>query len=393
VEEASVVTDAAGLLSAVWVLGTRATEAQGLGVRVEAGKHAAAASLSAIAKPAEVSSIAFRQDTTTVKLGVATALTVQATDPFGNQFLPAATRFVSLDTTLCTVDSLGVVQARRRGVGRVVVRAGSAVDSAWVHPTHAVQPIIASPDTLRFHSLGQTVALSVQLMDELGRPVGDSLPIDSVVVDTVVKIQRGSTYAVRSVTNGTTPLILRAGPVAQTVQVVVDQRVASVKVSATRVSFDALGDTVQLRAQVWDSLGAPLANQVLTYFSRDTSVAKVGPMGVVTSDGNGSTWVYARARNGVRDSLSIAVVQQVARVVATRDSIALDALQAVLPVQAGAVDRLGAPVKAAALTYNSFNPSVASVDSSGNIRATANGTTKVNTWSGNATAWVVVRVA
>src|SRR2546430_9801438 len=135
VEEASVVTDAAGLLSAVWVLGTRATEAQGLGVRIEAGKHAVAASLSAIAKPAEVSSIAFRQDTTTVKLGVATALTVQATDPFGNQFLPAATRFVSLDTTLCTVDSLGVVQARRRGFGRVVVRAGSAVDTARGHPT------------------------------------------------------------------------------------------------------------------------------------------------------------------------------------------------------------------------------------------------------------------
>ena len=76
VEEASVVTDAAGLLSAVWVLGTRATEAQGLGVRVEAGRLAAGATLSAVAKPVEVTSIAFRQDTTTVKLGVATALTV-----------------------------------------------------------------------------------------------------------------------------------------------------------------------------------------------------------------------------------------------------------------------------------------------------------------------------
>src|SRR2546423_1647932 len=134
VEQSSGATGAAGLLSAVWVLGTRATDAQGLGVRIEAGNHAAAATLSAIAKPVEVSSIVFRQDTTTVKLGVATGLTVQATDPFGNQFLPAATRFVSLDTTLCTVDSLGVVQARKRGFGRVVVRAGSAADTAWVHP-------------------------------------------------------------------------------------------------------------------------------------------------------------------------------------------------------------------------------------------------------------------
>src|SRR5207248_8058976 len=153
--------DAVGVLSAVWVLGTRASEAQGLGVRVEAGKHQAMATLTATAKPVEVSSIAFQQDTTTVKLGVATGLTVQATDPFGNSFVPTGMRFVSLDTTLCTVDSLGSVQARKRGFGRVLVHAGSAADTAWVHPTQVVRAIIA-PDTLRFHSLGQLVPLSVQ---------------------------------------------------------------------------------------------------------------------------------------------------------------------------------------------------------------------------------------
>src|SRR5438094_4660621 len=164
VEQASGVTDASGQVRAVWVLGTRAAEAQGLVVRMEAGRHGASAMLSAVAKPVEVTSITFRQDTTTVKLGVGTALAVQATDPFGNQFVPAGMRFVSLDTALCTVDSLGFVQARKRGFGRVVVRGGSAVDTAWVHPTQVVQAIIA-PDTLRFHSLGQTVPLSILLLD------------------------------------------------------------------------------------------------------------------------------------------------------------------------------------------------------------------------------------
>src|SRR5205823_453822 len=146
------------------------------------------------------------------------------------------------------------------------------------HPTQVVQAIIA-PDTLRFHSLGQVVPLSVQLLDDLGRPVGDSLPADSVVVETVVQVQRGSTYAVRSVTNGATPVILRAGPVAQTVQVVVDQRVARVKISASRTTFDALSDTTQLTALVFDSLGAALTNQALTYFSADTSVTRISPSG------------------------------------------------------------------------------------------------------------------
>src|SRR2546430_7916493 len=58
----------------------------------------------------------------------------------------------------------------------------------------------------------------------------------SVVVDTVVKVQAGSTYAVRSLSNGRTPVILRAGTVAQTVQVLVRQRVASVDRKSTRLN-------------------------------------------------------------------------------------------------------------------------------------------------------------
>jgi hypothetical protein len=394
VEQAPAATDARGQFSAVWVLGTRASDQQGLAVTVQIGKHSAAASVAATAKPVEVSSVAFSShDTTTVKLGVATPMSAQASDPFGNQFMPVGMRFGSLDTTLCTVDSLGVVQARKRGFGRIVVVAGSAADTAWVHPTQVVQAIIASPDTLRFHSLGQTATLTVQLVDDQGRYVRDSLPADSVQVDAVVKVQPGRPYAVRSISNGTTPVILRAGVVAQAVQVLVNQRIASVKLSASRTNFDALGDTVQLTTLVSDSLGTPLTNQVLAYFSADTSVAKVGPSGFVTSRGNGSTWIYTRAANGVADSVRMFVAQLVARVVAKRDSILLDALQAVLPVQATAVDRLGAAVATAALTYATGAASIATVDASGSIRAIANGSTSITAAYGSDTAVVAVRVA
>ncbi len=198
----------------------------------------------------EISSIAFGADTTTVKLGLGAPTVVQATDPFGNHFVPAVLRFVSLDTTLLTIDSVGDVQGRGRGWGRIVVASGSARDTAWVHATQVVQAIVASPDTLSFHSLGQTAALNVQLVDDQGGYVRDSLPVDSVPVGTVVSVQPGRPYAVRSVSNGVTPLILRAGAVAHAVQVLVNQRIASVKLSASRVNFDAFGDTVQLTALV-----------------------------------------------------------------------------------------------------------------------------------------------
>jgi hypothetical protein len=393
-EQVPGITDSRGEVSVVWVLGTRAADAQVLTAQVAIGKHKATATVTAIAKPVEVSSIAFTaHDTTQVKFGIATPLAIQATDPFGNKFIPSATRFISLDTTLCSIDSLGSVRARKRGLARVVALAGSAADTAWVHSTQVVQAIVATPDTLKFHSLGQTASLAVHLIDDQGLSVKDSLPADSVVVDTVVKVQVGATYTIRSVANGMTPVILRAGLVVQTVEVVVHQRVASVKLFVGRVSLDALGDTVQLRSTVSDSLGAPLTNQVLGYSADDTSVVTVGPNGLVTSKGNGATWIHAKAWNGVADSVQVVVAQQVARVVSKHDSIVFDALQAAAPVDATPLDRLGAPVAGAALIYGTTARSIATVDANGNVRAIANGSTVVVASYGADTASVVVRVA
>src|SRR2546425_529192 len=132
-------TDSRGEASVVWQLGTKASEDQGLTAQAAVGKHHAVATVGAVAKPVEVSSIAFVvRDTALVKLGVATLMTVQATDPFGNKFVPSGTRFASLDTSLCLIDSLGSVRARRRGFARVVALAGSAADTAWVHPIQVV---------------------------------------------------------------------------------------------------------------------------------------------------------------------------------------------------------------------------------------------------------------
>src|SRR5690242_4716250 len=394
VDDAPANTDSHGVVSAVWVLGTRAADAQTLTVQASVERHSATLTVPAVAKPVEVSSVAFSShDTALVKLGVTTALRVEAADPFGNKFVPSGVRYISLDTSLCVVDSLGSLTARKRGFGRVVARAGSAADTAWVHPTQVVQQVLATPDTLRFHSLGQTASLTVQLLDDQGLVVRDSLPVDSVVVDTVVKVQAGTTYTIRSVSNGVTPVILRAGAVARTVQVVVHQRVASVKLSSGRASLDALGDTVQLATAVSDSVGAPLTNQTVTYSAGDTTVVTVASGGLVTSKGNGSTWIHARAWNGVGDSIRIVVAQRAARVVVQRDSIAFDALKATLSIGATAVDRLGSPVPTAALTYASLAPSVATVDTTGSVRAVANGNTLIATRFGNDTAWVRVRVA
>lgn len=394
VDQAAAVTDVRGQFSVVWVLGTKASDQQGLTAQVATGNHKASITVPAVAKPVEVSSIAFdTHDTTQVKLGVPVRMTAQATDPFGNKFVPSQVRFTSLDTSLCSVDSLGFVQARKRGFSRVAVSAASVADTAWVHPTQVVQAIIAAPDTVKFHSLGQTATVAVNLVDDQGLAVKDSTPADSVAVDSVARVQAGSTYAIRSVSNGATPVVLRAGIVAQTIQVVVMQKIATVKLSASHSSFNALGDTVQLSALAADSMGTSVSTPVLNYSVGDTSVASVGATGVLISKRNGSTRVYVRALSGVSDSLPIVVSQQVVRVVAKRDTILLNALKAALPIQVTALDRLGSPVASATLSYSSAAPAIASVDASGNVQALANGTALVSAAAAGDSTFILVSVA
>src|SRR5438876_12276552 len=404
VEQAAGTSDAEGRFGAVWVLGTRASEQQQLTARVDAGKHTGVTTLAATAKPVEVAAVSFRDETTTVKVGVPTLLPIQATDPFGNRFTPPAS-FTALDTTFLGVDTTGTINARRRGFVRVVVTAATAADTAWVHGIQVVRSIVAQPETLLFHALGQTELLQATLIDDQGHEVLDSLPDVGVAVTTavglqagvpvpsVVDVQAGKPLALRSVSEGSVELTLRAGTIARRVAVLVNQRVASVRLASRGINTDALRDTIRLGVQLSDSLGAPVAGQTVTYRSSDTTVASVAPDGLVTPRGNGSAWVHARASNGAADSVPVTVSQRVARVVVAPDSLAFDALQAAQPIRASALDRLGSPVAGASVTYGVRDGAVASVDSGGNVRALGNGATVVTAAAGEVSAAVVVQVA
>ncbi len=201
VEQASGLTDNSGRATAVWVLGTVAADSQRLSAGVVLGNEEGVGTVKAVAQPQVVSSIAFLQDTTTAKVGVKTPAKIQALDPYGNPFIPTTVQFTSLDTILCTFDSTGAIFGRTRGWGRILVTAGPT-DTAWVHVTQIVSAIVTSPDTLRFHSFGQATALHVRLVDDQGGPVRDSLPDDTLLADSVITVQPGKPFSVRSVSNG-----------------------------------------------------------------------------------------------------------------------------------------------------------------------------------------------
>jgi len=214
VENVSGLSDEQGRVEAVWVLGTVAADSQRLAVEVQAGGRTAAATITAVAIPHEVSAVAFKDETTAVKLGVPTNLAIQAIDPFGNRFVVQNIRWTSLDTNLATVDSAGAVVVRKRGYVRLVAREASATDTAWVHGVQIVQSIVVDRDTVRIGAIGDSVMLAVRLLDDQGLPVPDSFP-RLVPIDTaVVSARGGDSLLVRSVANGVVSMRLQVGGVA-----------------------------------------------------------------------------------------------------------------------------------------------------------------------------------
>jgi hypothetical protein len=390
IAQADPVTQEDGSFHAVWELGTQASDAQKLEAELLVGSHRATSEVQALAVPIEVVSLAIQSETTEVHLGVPARLSAEATDPFGNRFTPADLRFSALDTTV-VVDSMGRVAARRRGYARVVAMASGHVDTAVVHAVQVVQSIVVDRDTLRFHSIGQGQQVGITLVDDQGLAVADSFPTVTASDPAIVAVQPGESLLVQSVANGVADVQLQTGSVSRQVVAVVRQRTASLTFAASNVAFDALKDTARANLIVLDSLGVPVQSPRITYSSSDTSVVAIDTAGLLRARGNGSATVTAQSLSGVVTSVPVVVSQQVARIVVP-DTLTFDALHAVLPVSAVALDRLGSPVVGATLAYVSDSGSVAAVSPSGQVEALANGMSRVVAVHGADSAAVVVRV-
>lgn len=278
VDSAAVVADAAGRLSALWVLGTVASDPQRLTLRVQDGRHAVSDTVFATAKPVEVKSVEFPgADTVLMQLGVGTQMTAQATDPFGNRFVPDGIRFVSLDTSLISIDTAGWVHARMRGYGRVAVLAGTSADTAVVHVTQFVQAIVPAQDTISFSSLGQTASLDVALVDDHGLHILDSLPAVQVTDTSVAEWLDSVTVRARG--NGVTTANLTVGGLTTQVVIMVEQApvtlTARLTVGSPMVTLP-IGATLPLECQAQDGNGYPLAQDPTFVGSARATVTGTG---------------------------------------------------------------------------------------------------------------------
>ena len=162
-----------------------------------------------------------------------------------------------------------------------------------------------------------------------------------------------------------------------------------INITPGNASLDAVGQTVQQAAAVFDQNGRTISAPV-TWSSSDAAVASVSATGLVTALKNGTAQITARAGNASA-SITVAISQNAVRIVIMPDSVALDAIGQTLQLSATAYDRNGHAVTVP-VAWSSSDATVASVSATGLVTAMRSGMALITARAGAASAHVGVAV-
>ncbi len=146
----------------------------------------------------------------------------------------------------------------------------------------------------------------------------------------------------------------------------------TIVVAPAQASFDALGDTVRLTAEVRDQAGRVMTDVSVAWSSGEEAVATVDGAGLVTAVGNGTATVTA-ASGEVVGSAAVTVDQAVAEVRVSPDSVTFAAIGDTARLAAIAVDANGHVVADVEVAWSSGDTLVAVVASGGLVTAVGDG--------------------
>lgn len=191
--------------------------------------------------------------------------------------------------------------------------------------------------------------------------------------------------------NGQATIVAVSGNMTARAAVTVMQTAASIAVRTEPPALDALGQTFQLHATVFDANDRPIADSPIDWTSSDSMVVSVDVKGLVTAQGNGTADVTAAS--GEASASTVVTVSQVpVRAVVTPDSTILTSVDQTLQMVAFVLDRNGFSVPGIVFSWSSSDPEVAVIGSSGQVTARLNGTTRITAVSDEFTVYSEIEV-
>jgi alpha-tubulin suppressor-like RCC1 family protein/uncharacterized protein YjdB len=216
----------------------------------------------------------------------------------------------SLDPTVVEVVAPGHAVARSNGTARIVAVAGDVADTVQLAVVQRVARVtIGGVPSAPLTALGESATLTAVAYDASDQPVMGAAAAWSSL-DAAVASVDATTGRVTAVGNGTARIVAAAAGVADTVQITVAPRAASVKVVPAAGTLRAIGDTLHLSAEVVDARGNAVAGAAVTWHSSNALVATVDQSGLVTATGYGEAWIKAEEAGGVSGEILVSVIQQ-----------------------------------------------------------------------------------
>ncbi len=153
---------------------------------------------------------------------------------------------------------------------------------------------------------------------------------------------------------------------------------ASIEITPSSATLNAIDQTVQLAPEVLDENGAEIADASVTWTSGAVDVATVNDLGLVTAVNNGSAVITAQS-GSLSASASITVSQVPVRIVIEFPTTDTGQLKLEATVQ----DRNGHPVVGAEVTWSSSDESVATVNDQGVVNEVSSGVAQITARSGD----------
>jgi uncharacterized protein YjdB len=273
--------------------------------------------------------------------------------------------WTSLDPSIATVDVDGRLSTLRPGRARVQAVAGLHRATVEVEVRQRLARVGLSPDTPRLNALGSEITLTASGLDPRGGVVPGQTFEWAVTAGDAVEALGGGRFRARAAGSSTvTATTMFEGQlVTGSVDIVVQQQVASVIAEPSPLVIGALGGAAPIVAVARDANGNLVAGTTFIWTSANPAVATVDGNGVVTARAIGATSVRAAA-GGHHVDVPVTVRQEIARIAVSPASAAFDALLQEIVFNATAFDAADNPVPNVTFSWSSEQAAVVAIDAS-----------------------------
>ena len=211
-----------------------------------------------------------------------------------SKVIPDATvNWRSTNRDVATVTDRGVVTATGSGTTQIIVTSGYATASATVTVEQAEDSIEIMPASLRLTRVGETGQFTALVYDSAKRIIPAAVVGWTSGHPAIATVDANG--LVTAVSAGTAQITASSGAVSTFRPVYVEiARVPSrIVLNVSEATLSAVGQSLQLDAQVYDAEGAAIPGAQVTWASSRTDVATVSADGLVIAVSNGTTRVTA----------------------------------------------------------------------------------------------------